>query len=395
MSEFISEGSILSFKQEGYYVFKGIIPKPHRIARSIIKEVKQIVFKTEEDKEVVTKLEEGDKDPLLLLTDNKLREEYLSNPKSIWYGDNIRTPKIAKSTGMTNLFFNNQVRDKVLFNQDLYNIVSSLYASLTGKEEDCIYLYGPERVCVKPQGSTHMPKHIDCDITCYKENSEIKTSSQTHPLSMFRIQTITCLQIDTEEKNNGRTDLLSGYNNYFLLGAYFFRKIIPRPKQEFGHFFTPVVVEQVFSKHLNSFLEHVDSLYDKKNKLLPRENTPYSKERSTYERIYNSLPRKKIKIEWVQPVVEPGDVLCFDQRLPHRNTKNDSSVARVVCFASLYPKSYQGKGDLDIYKTFKGKKYKSREYNDGSLEREAFEDMWGERCNFELTPHIKKILSID
>jgi hypothetical protein len=395
MSTFISEESILSFKQKGYYIFKSVIPKPHRIARSIIKEVKEIVFNREDEKEVVAKLEEEGKDPLLLLTDNKLREEYLTNPKSIWYNDNIRTPKIAKSTGMANLFFNNQVRDKVLFNEDLYNIVSTLYSVLSGKEEDCIYLYGPERVCVKPQGSTHMPKHIDCDITCYKENTDLKHSPQTHPLSMFRVQTITCLQIDTEEKNNGRTDLLSGYNNYFLLGAYFFRKIIPKPKEEVGHRFTPVVVQEIFSKHLDSFLEHINDLYDKKGKLLPKEDTPYSKERSTYERIYNSLPKKKIKIEWIQPVVEPGDVLCFDQRLPHRNTKNDSPISRVVCFASFYPKSYWQEGDLDIYRTFRGKKYKSREYNDGSMEREAYENVWEERCNFQLTPHIRKILAVE
>ena len=130
---------------------------------------------------------EGDIDPLQLLVDNKLREEYLENPKSIWH-NNIRTSKIAKSSGITNTYHNKKVREKILFNEDIYNVITKHYTSLTGIEEDIIYLYSPDRVCVKPKGDTHMPKHIDCNLVCYEEENK---TAPTNPLTMFRVQVVT------------------------------------------------------------------------------------------------------------------------------------------------------------------------------------------------------------
>lgn len=391
MFHFLSEEDTQFFRTYGYVVVKNIIPKPHRIARSIIREVKKIIFTTKEELETLIKLEEKDIDPLQLLVDNKLREEHLDNPKSIWHNNNIRTPKIAKSSGMTNIYHNKRVREKILFNEDIYNVVNSLYTSLTGVEEDIIYLYGPDRVCVKPKGATHMPKHIDCNLVCYEEEEENKTAP-TNPLTMFRVQVVTCLQIDTEAKNNGRTEVLSGYNNYFLLGAYYFRKSFTTDNKP-GRYFSPLVVEEIFSKHLNTFLEYIDSFYHKK-KLLPKEETPLSKNKELFQRIYDSLPKKKIKIEWTTPEVAPGDIFCFDQRLPHRNTKNDSEITRVASFVSLYPKSYLREDDISPYKLFGGKIDKSRPFDNNILEREAFSEDWEDRCSFELTPLVKKMLAI-
>ncbi len=392
MSSFLSEEDTQAFKQRGYIVIKGIITKPHRIARSIIKEVKQIVFTSDEDQASLSKLEKKEIDPLLLLVDAKLREKYLDEPKSVWFNNNIRTPKIAKNNGIANIYHNERVRDKILFNEDIYNAICTLYSLLTGKQEDCIYLYGPDRVCVKPQGATHMPKHIDCNIACYEEDEETK-SVQNNPLSMFRIQTVTCLQIDPETKNNGRTEILSGYNNYFLLGAYYFRKMFSS-EYKIGILFTPVIVQEVFAKNLPEFLEYVDSFY-KKGKLLPKEKTPLKKERDLYERIYASLPKRKIEIAWVQPNVTPGDILCFDQRLPHRNTKNDSPIARVASFVSLYPKSYLQEGDETPYDLFKGKAKKVRTFDARGLEKQCFKDEWKERVAFEVTPLIARMLNLE
>ena len=379
MSNFISEENIQSFKEKGYTIIKNIIPKPHRIARSIIKEVKEVVFTSDEDQEVITKLEEKEIDPLLLLVDNKLREKYLENPKSIWFNGNTRTPKISKNNGLINISQNIKVRDNILFNEDIYRVICQLYTVLTGKEEDCVYPNGPDRVCVKPKGATHMPKHIDCDIICYKEKEEEENkTSQTCPLSMYRVQTVTCLQIDTKAKNNGRTEVLGGYNNYFHLGAYYFRKIFQNKTE------VPVVVQEVFSKHLDEFLEYVDSFY-KKGKLLSREKTPLKKERKLYQIIYDSLPKEQIEIAWVQPQVNPGDIFCFDQRLPHRNTKNDSDIARVASFVSLYPKSYLLDEDTSLYKLF---------ISSSDLEKKYFKDIWDERISFEVTPIVKKVLNI-
>lgn len=283
---------------------------------------------------------------------------------------------------MTNTYHNKKVREKILFNEDIYNVITKHYTSLTGIEEDIIYLYSPDRVCVKPKGDTHMPKHIDCNLVCYEEENK---TAPTNPLTMFRVQVVTFLQIDTEAKNNGRTEVLSGYNNYFLLGAYYFRKSFT-PENKPGRYFSPLVVEEIFSKHLNSF-HH-------KKKLLPKEETPLSKNKELFQRIYDSLPKKKIKIKWTTPEVAPGDIFCFDQRLPHCNTKNDSEITRVASFVSLYPKSYLREDDISPYKLFRGKIDKSRPFDNNILEREAFSEDWKDRCSSELTPLVKKMLAI-
>lgn len=395
------------FTERGWCIIKGVIPKPHRITRSVIKEVTECVFRKEEEIKAIEKLTAKGIDPLNLLTDMALREKYLPNPKCIWYNNNIRTPIVAKSNGIANIYFNKRVRDKVLFNPDVYNAINCLYKTFS--DEDVIHLYGPERVCVKAQGSTDMPRHIDCDLLLQSaSNKKIIPSAATHPETMFRIQSIGCLQIDSKEKHNGRTEVLAGYHKYFKLGALYFKDCIKASEAVSGRNFFPIVVQEVFAKHLDTFKEYITEFYDKKGKLLPFEKTPLantktSKKKSKKEKkdntlspraVYDSLPKKIVEIEYTQPVVEDGDILCFDQRLPHRNTKNKSSIARVACFISLYPNSYLQKDDISPCDIFEGNVCKMRKFNVNDLERDYYEDVWEERVSFKKSSIIRKMLGL-
>jgi hypothetical protein len=390
MSDFITEEKKQDFLTFGWCVIRGIVPEPNKIANSIIDETLKTVFQSAQEKEAVRFMEEDGKDPLLLLTSAELREEYLDDPANIWHQKNTRNPKVSKSTGMSNIYHNNLVRDKISFNENIYNVVSSLYTALSGKEEDCIHLYGPDRICIKPKNSTDMDFHIDCDLV--DQGKGQIPSSATHPLTMFRVQTVCTVMCDYEEKFNGRTEILSGYNNYFVLGTKFFAKHMSLIRHKNGREFRPLVLNDVFKKHLPSFLEHVKSFYyEDDESLVPFEKSGL-KEEEKY--IYDSLPKTRVEIEWLKPHVRDGDMLCFDQRLPHRNTKNKSAIPRVAAFVSLYPKSYMDEEDLPPLAVFEGEMSKTRDTYANTLEQEYFKDVWKERITFEKTPLIRKMLGV-
>jgi hypothetical protein len=296
-----------------------------------------------------------------------------------------------------------------------------------------------------------MSRHIDCDLTLRLASTDITPSAATHPDTMFRIQSIVTLQIESEEKYNGRTEVLSNYHRYFKLGAFFFRQYFPVNTNVSGRNFSPLIVQEIFSKHLSEFIKYVAEFYNSKGKLYPLEKTPlvkkkksskkkkasseedeqtsnkkksnkkkkaYSKEDDetsnkkksskkkkdssseedkyslSIDDIYTSLPKKWVEIAWVQPVVKAGDILCFDQRLPHRNTKNKSSIARIACFVSLYPKSYLDKHDVPPCDLFEGKASKVRKFNINDLERTFYQDVWEERVSFKKTPIVRKMLGL-
>ena len=388
--------AIDSYRKFGWCVFRGLIARPQQIAKSIVMETTRCILgETEEIKRVV----DSGLDPLLLLTDTKLRKEFLSNPNNIWYNNNSRTPKLSKSAGMANIYHNVEVRDGILFDEKIHDAIKTLYSSVRGKEEDCVYLYGPDRVGLKPPGGTDMKKHIDCDILSLDRESDTKISSApTHPLLMPRVQAVACLRCDTSVKNNGNTEVLSGYNQYFELGALFFGDKIKETKNFKGRKFSPIQLEDVFKKHLYSFIDFVHTFYESDRKITYNsamfENYLDILPEEKFIQIHQRLPQSFVEIEWVKPRVEPGDLLCFDQRLPHRNTKNSSKkgIHRIVSYISMYPSSYNNPEE-DIPALFRNVSTERKTYNNPE-EREFFKDMWQERVNFLETPHTRRIMGV-
>lgn len=397
------------FRTNGWCVIKSCIKNPQEIADSIMEETVACIF-GKDNEEIKAMVDDG-LDPLLLLTDKKLRDQYLSDPNSIWYSGNTRTPKLAKSTGMSNIYYNFMARENVLFNLKVYNSICKLYRSMTKRNETCVFLYGPDRVGVKPPGGTDMKKHIDCDILSLENPQDTKMdlnihSPPTQPLLMPRIQAVACLQCDTTLLKNGNTEVLSGYNQYFELGALFFKDKIKDSKNFNGRKFEPIQMEDIFRVHLKNFMKFVKTFYEEDTKveydislfgdyqnILPEDSLI---------KIYERLPDNYVTLEWIVPLVKPGDVFCFDQRVPHRNTKNSSKkgITRVVSYISLYPYSYK-KPEDDIRSLFHNVSVERNTY-DNKEERKTFKEEWEERVNFEetfitnnvmgLTPIIPKIV---
>ena len=391
------------FKQFGWCILKNHVSDPEEVANSIVEETVKCIFGDSEEIKIVI---DNKINPLLLLTDTKLRTKWLSNPKSIWYNNNSRTPKVSKNAGMINIYHNPIVRDSVLFNETIYSSICDLYHSLRGKKEHCIYLYGPDRVGIKSTGSTDMPKHIDCNILSLldleKTQTEIKRTAPTSPLLMPRIQAVACLSCDIESKHNGNTEVLSGYHHYFELGALFFKdKISPKTDALGGRKFVPIQLEDILKKHLESFIVFVKTFYQENIKIRGIVSELFSdylnnsifENSIDFDALYQRLPDNFIPIEWVKPLLNPGDVFCFDQRLPHRNTKNTSNKARIVAYISLYPRSYMSEdqtGD-DIRNLFLRTSTERKTYSNPE-ERTVFQSVWEERVSFTQTLLTNKIM---
>jgi hypothetical protein len=366
------------FDLHGWCILPKVISEPEVIASDIKAETVRCYLSDGFKEE--NKLGSDD-DILSLLTDSDLREKHLVNPKSIWYNRNTRTPKVAKSTGLVNIFHNPLVREQILFNPNIYREICDLYG------ERAVYLYGPDRVGVKPSGATDMPRHIDCDLLSTKfvlAAGEEPLSASTHPFQLRRIQAVACLACDENARANGGTKVLAGYHHYFALGSLFFADKLKVSPPGAGRAFAPIQVQKLFSDHLEEFRDYVASYY-KEDKLRSYTRSPIRELRSLSREervfIHSSLPESFVPFGWEKPKVSPGDVFCFDQRLPHRNTKNSSGVTRVVAYVSLYPTT-QHRGE-DITALFKGTAapevrscYHNRE------ERETFADDWEARVEY-------------
>ena len=125
MSRFLPEETKAHFAKHGWCILKDIIPEPESIAASVIKDPIACVFQSEDEKKAVARLCKKKIDPLTLLTDTELRKKYLKD-LNVFGNGNSRTPKVPKNNGIANIYHNADVRDKVSFNEDVYNSINQV-----------------------------------------------------------------------------------------------------------------------------------------------------------------------------------------------------------------------------------------------------------------------------
>lgn len=350
------------FSEKGWVKFEGVVKGTEEICSSVVDDVMRVVFEPEGEMDNVKNCPQNKQ--LELLTDVSLRRKYLRNEKCVWENGNSRKPKVSKNSGLCNLYHNPKVREKVLFNREIYRRVQFCYSSILGREVDLVYKNGPDRVSIKPPGATEMPKHIDIYLT--------------RPVEQHRVQTVVTLQA-AGQICDGSTELLEGYSSHFDAGCYWFGKhsefFCSSLPQQLGKSFDSLLPE--FNEWLNEFYAdgHLSRSYD----------CPVP------------LPQKRTSIRWIQPLVTAGDILCFDQRTPHRNTKNRSSVTRIAAFVSLYP-TEQWNRTYSIADIFTGA---SSDRNGGTnrsgdAEKLVFADQWAERIEIDTSvPHILQVLGLN
>lgn len=350
------------FLEKGWVKFGGVVKGTEEICSSVVDDTMRVVFEPEGEMDNVRSCPQSKQ--LELLIDVALRRKYLRNEKCVWENGNSRKPKVSKNSGLCNLYHNPQVREKVLFNQEIYRKVQLCYSQILGEEVDLVYKNGPDRVSIKPPGATEMPKHIDTYLT--------------RPVEQHRVQTVVTLQA-AGQKCDGSTELLEGYSAHFDAGCYWFGKhsefFCSSLPQQLGKNFDSLLSE--FDEWINEFYTdgHLSQSYD----------------------CQVPLPQKRTFIGWVQPLVTAGDILCFDQRTPHRNTKNRSLVTRIASFVSLYPID-QWNPSISLLDIFTGR---TSDRNGGTnrrgdTEKSVFMEQWSERVEIDTSdPHVRRVLALN
>ena len=308
-----------------------------------------------------------------LLTNNDLRKSYLPNPKMIWKNNNARFPYISKNCGMVNIYHQPLIREKILFNPDVINTIKEHYRHLPKATNDdrIVYMLGPDRVGFKPMGSTDMPFHLDSDLFNV-------TTGISKPVE-HRIQSFMVLECPSGPRMDdcGGTKLLSGFHHYYDCARDFYQgqEVCLHP---------PYPVPFISKDHAKSFISYIESLYE---------------DYSSSLRKYPNLPKKLYDMKWESPQMKPGELFCFDGRLPHRNNRNNYCTDRIVAYVSLFRRSdWISKGQPLLAPLFTGQSDTKHAGSNrrNQQERDLFKDVWTERVNFSLNNLIvRQVLGLD
>lgn len=318
-------------------------------------------------------------EPELLLTDAALRAQHNIDPEVVWHRGNSRQPKISKSCGMVNVYHNPMIRDRCLFNPRVIETIRGLYRLLPESTDDerLVYMNGPDRLGFKPINADHMPRHIDSNFCL-----PIK---EQHP--RYRVQGVLTLQI-TPGKYNGSVEVLEGFHHYFeLFGIYCGQMKYPPLKGEGFH----RLEGSVYLKALPAFITYLH----KEIYTLPVVNGTLFTPNPVLNDIVKTLPLNYVPIIWVKPEVKSGDLVCFDSRLPHRNTANKVGN-RIVAYISLYRHAdWMRKGSPNIVEMFEGGAKSAYNHHIIDDERRIFGKEWEDRTRLDLDPpHIREVLGL-
>lgn len=255
-----------------------------------------------------------------LFTDVKLRKQVFKEPHKIW---KPRNHPLSRSCGMIDIHHNPDIHRMVLFDQRMYNILSQAY----GKQE-LVHSAGPEKFSIKPPNATDMNKHIDANLW-HEENNYPE-----------RIQSFLAVSVPTqgEWRDRGGLCVLKNFHHYWDFASCLFHYefgLYPMPKttsrfhvlpKNFDNYFLPRLREtaQQYSQWLNEnkrnfdpdLVEFFTQIQD--YIIIPRE--------------YNDKP-----IEWEYVEYQAGDVVMWNQHLPHFSARNNTDELRSVIYYSVFP----------------------------------------------------------
>jgi hypothetical protein len=371
---------LLRFQRDGFVVVRNVLSaeRAEQVAASVCDETIRIAL-AGENLDALCKVVPGGR-LSLLLNDLALRKKYCQDAQCVWRHDrgggetkdaamyNTRQPHVSKNNGMSNLYHNPLVRDEVTFSPRIYNVIQQLYQAqlaTTGPARaggvdtkqvapvgvaHPIFARGPDRVNVKAKGGTDMPLQLDRHLFD-------KSKPPGGGLGTFRVQSFCCLRIDSGKKPNraGSLEVLQGFHRVWELAAYFMQPLMTAAKDadEFGvdrqetksssnkktkdpSFHVPQQLGKAFEKqHVPAFIKWL------RNVVLESSVLDKQADAGQIRQILSKMRPPLCaddcnRIKWVSPVVAAGDLVCWDERLPHRNTRNDSDTERIVAYVSLF-----------------------------------------------------------
>ncbi len=224
---------------------------------------------------------------------------------------------------MIDIYFNTDHLELVTLNKKLYQEAVKVY-----KTEKLVNL-GPERFSIKAQGSPDMPKHIDSNFFYNKVNYPV------------RIQGLVCLEVgdDVSPRDSGTLSVYKNFHHYWdFAGQLFHPKtglfpfpdlksrffVLPKGKKGWDKYYEPI-----FREHAEMYTRFL--LFD-----VPPND---SETADFFERIRKTvkIPKRLLPLGWEHVVLKPGDVVFWNQHLPHQSLRNKSKTPRIVSYYNLFP----------------------------------------------------------
>jgi len=285
---------------------------------------------------------------LELFNNKGLREAHLTNPNCIYKNNNTRTPFCSKSGGgiVHHGKYLPEVQKRFTMTKSTYDKVLACYKTYPKTDSNSItniaQIFGPENYSIKYNGSEDMPKHLDSNFIFDNEQ-----------ISLERVQTLVVTSIDSIGVINGTLSLRDS-------GTI---AIIPRFHLYRFHaaiFFDPETGDKPLKVGIERFMVLKglgrDSGFDE---ALPSFNTLLSElhqikigalSPQTHHRRYLYLPLPELNkanntddnvmfvpLVWTPIAMNPGDMFCWNQWLPHQNLRCKSKIPRIVFYVRYYP----------------------------------------------------------
>ncbi len=325
-----------TWESDGYAVYEGALAPEiaAKIARSLQHEALELALPGEDLKALAGGGDDDEACLLRLLTDPKLRERHLADPRCIWANGNTRQPIVGKANGMVNLFHNALVQQHITFNPALVERIAKLYHTYAPWRASegppaLVFLFGPDRANLKPKGATAMPRHIDKNL--FDNDGKLCPA--------YRVQCLVTLSLDpTADRDAGSLELLcGGFHHFFPLAGLFFQRI---PALAASASDLPQgLPDAAFDAHLPAFRRWLLDTVLAPTALaqLPEaDRLAIQAAAARCEPPLVAASQVPAAFSWRAIHMRPGAQCCWDSRLPHRNQANKTKTPRIAAYMTLY-----------------------------------------------------------
>lgn len=308
--------AIQEYNLFGYTIYHNVLSPElcHQITDSILEESFRILFR-----DVDPKPNHRDPADMELLVDKTARDRRGIPDSAIWENGNSRTPIWSKNNGMINIYFNRLLHQHIHFNPEIFLRIAALYG-----HNEIGYTKGMDRVGFKIRGSVDMPTHLDYHL--------FQPTLNADPV---RVQSFFNCSVpsDVDPRDSGTIQLIPYFHLYWQIAQRYFQHV-PLADEEYRQSL-PLPFGKQFTKELPAFNLFLQDLHRWRDGQPIQHRHKDSLER--YSDLLPTLPSEYHELRWTPIPLRTGDLLCWNQMLPHSNLRNKSLTPRVVAYISLFP----------------------------------------------------------
>mgnify|MGYP001383188693 CR=1 FL=1 len=324
------------YDEQGFFVCPQVISSDcaESLSESLMKDLFDMAFHKERTPPSPLRIEDR-----RLFFDRALRERRLDDPNCVYAGGNPRRPLLSYNTGMVNLCLNPDIMRHVQYNPDVYESIAKLYG-----DRQLVYRHGFDRASIKFSGSANMPLHLDKNL--FHDIDDVGYDGRFDR----RVQAFVVGRIPQgiPLRDAGTIELIPYFHHYFVFARHFLHPkegLHPiKDKKNGFHVLGKDFVQAL--KPLNEAIRLYTPIYHAIADGASKSSLDGPSELVDFAWKYRiPVPQKPYQLAFECVDCEAGDMVCFDQRLPHRNRRNlHEEVERIVFYVRLFPVDKQWYG---------------------------------------------------